>query len=221
MNSQYHNEGNYTQEVNKITQGIKDLVSNINETPKMKRQQSPYGNETNFSPRTTGYSSSDYYNGYHSNNGQSYSSQANASYTQPDLNYPSGLYSPMKKIQTSGPGTMDPRTLQPQEGDESLKRISDLSISSSTSYSSQSSTDEINGILRQTHIAIYKFNVRHDDEVGLEVGDSVSLCKVHDDCWFEGTNLRTGQYGVFPSRYVSDILQSSKKRGKKIIEKSY
>lgn len=212
MTSGDHKEDDYFLEVNKITQGIRNLVSNLDKSPKMKRQQqSTYGEgTTSYAPRTTGYSTTDNYNGYEKRN---YSTQTNRNNAVPDLNYPSEPYSPMRKTQTPGQA-MDSRTLHPQDCDDSLKRISDLSIASSTSHSSHSSTDEINGILRQTHIAIYKFNPRHDDEVSFEVGDAVSLYKVHDDCWFEGTNLRTGQSGVFPSRYVSDILQSSKRRGK-------
>lgn len=210
MTSGYRNEDDYTREVNEITQGIRNLVSSLDESPIMKRQQqNPYG-EANYLPRTTGYPTTENYNGYEK---QTYSAQTNRNYAVPDLNYPSEPYSPMRKNQTSG-HAMDARTLHPQDCDDSLKRISDLSIASSTSQSSHSSTDEITGILRQTHIAIYRFIARHDDEVAFEVGDAVSLHKVHDDCWFEGTNLRTGQSGVFPSRYVSDILQSSKRLGK-------
>ena len=58
----------------------------------------------------------------------------------------------------------------------------------------------------QTHFAVYKFVPRHEEEVALNVGDPVSVTKIHEDLWCEGRNLKSGGHGIFPSRYVSDIL---------------
>ena len=58
----------------------------------------------------------------------------------------------------------------------------------------------------QTHFAVYKFVPRHDDEVALYIGDPVCVKRVNEDLWCEGKNLRTGYSGIFPSRYVSDVL---------------
>jgi hypothetical protein len=58
----------------------------------------------------------------------------------------------------------------------------------------------------QTHFAVYKFVPRHPDELLLNVGDAVCVKRVDEDLWCEGKNLRTGESGMFPSRYVSDIL---------------
>ena len=58
----------------------------------------------------------------------------------------------------------------------------------------------------QTHFAVYKFVPRHGDEVALCVGDPVCVKQIHEDQWCEGKNLRTGYSGIFPRRYVSDIL---------------
>ena len=58
----------------------------------------------------------------------------------------------------------------------------------------------------QTHFAVYKFVPRHQNEVVLNVGDAVYVKVVHEDLWCEGRNLRTGESGIFPNRYVSDIL---------------
>lgn len=58
----------------------------------------------------------------------------------------------------------------------------------------------------QTHFAVYKFVPRHQNEVALNVGDAVYVKVVHEDLWCEGRNLRTGESGIFPNRYVSDIL---------------
>ena len=71
---------------------------------------------------------------------------------------------------------------------------------------------------RQTHIALYKFVARHDDETGLDPGDAVYVGKKYEDLWFEGVNLRTGKAGIFPSRYVSDILQDPSIQGEQAFE---
>ena len=63
--------------------------------------------------------------------------------------------------------------------------------------------------LKQTHVALYKFLPRHKDEVLLEEGDPVSVSKVSEDLWYEGTNLASGKSGIFPNRYVADILAGS------------
>ena len=60
--------------------------------------------------------------------------------------------------------------------------------------------------LKQTHVALYKFLPRHKDEIVLDEGDPIHVSKIGDDLWHEGTNLMSGKSGVFPSRYVADIL---------------
>ena len=98
-----------------------------------------------------------------------------------------------------------------------LSSSSSLSIASSNS-SSLSSEPEEDSLLKtrpkQTHIALYKFVARHDDEVSLDIGDAIHVDKKCEDLWYEGINLRTGKTGIFPSRYVSDILQESSIPGK-------
>ena len=93
-----------------------------------------------------------------------------------------------------------------------LSSSSSLSIASSNS-SSLSSEPEEDSLLKtrpkQTHIALYKFVARHDDEVSLNIGDAIHVDKKCEDLWYEGINLRTGKTGIFPSRYASDILQDS------------
>lgn len=93
-----------------------------------------------------------------------------------------------------------------------LSSSSSLSIASSNS-SSLSSEPEEDSLLKtrpkQTHIALYKFVARHDDEVSLDIGDAIHVDKKCEDLWYEGINLRTSKAGIFPSRYASDILQDS------------
>lgn len=60
-----------------------------------------------------------------------------------------------------------------------------------------------------THFAVYKFVPRHKDELAMNVGDAIHVEKIFDDLWYEGVNLKSGYQGIFPSRYVSDILSST------------
>jgi len=88
------------------------------------------------------------------------------------------------------------------------KRLSRSSSLSSKLTSSLSPEDDLTrSKTKQTHIAVYKFVARHDDEMNLETGDAVYVSRKCEDLWFEGINLRTGESGCFPSRYVSDILR--------------
>lgn len=88
------------------------------------------------------------------------------------------------------------------------KRMSSTSSLSSNTNSSLSSEDDLSrSKTKQTHITVYKFVARHEDEINLETGDAVCVNKKCEDLWFEGINLRTGESGCFPSRYVSDILR--------------
>ena len=63
--------------------------------------------------------------------------------------------------------------------------------------------------LKQTHVALYRFIPRHKDEVTLDEGDPINVITFGDDLWCEGTNLSSGKYGIFPSRYAADILSGS------------
>ena len=77
------------------------------------------------------------------------------------------------------------------------------------SMTSVNSADDARSLkFRQTHVAAYKFIARHEDEISFDLGDAIQVEKKYDDLWFEGMNLRTGGYGIFPSRYVSDVLSS-------------
>ncbi|XP_063969862.1 C-Jun-amino-terminal kinase-interacting protein 1-like isoform X2 [Lytechinus pictus] len=63
----------------------------------------------------------------------------------------------------------------------------------------------IDGELKvQSHKALYRFFPRHDDEILLDKDDPVYVEVKGDDLWYEGINLRTGDEGCFPSRYVRD-----------------
>ena len=55
---------------------------------------------------------------------------------------------------------------------------------------------------------MYKFHARHKDEISFNDGDPVQVLKCFEDLWYEGINLLTGKQGVFPSRYVADILST-------------
>lgn len=61
----------------------------------------------------------------------------------------------------------------------------------------------------QTHFAVYKFVPRHKDELAMNVGDAIHVEKIHADLWCQGTNLMSGEEGIFPSRYASDVLSNT------------
>ncbi|XP_072165333.1 JNK-interacting protein 1-like [Diadema setosum] len=64
----------------------------------------------------------------------------------------------------------------------------------------------IDGELKtQSHKALYRFFPRHDDELLLDVGDPIYVEVKGDDLWYEGINLRTGDEGCFPNRYVREF----------------
>ncbi|KAI1709617.1 phosphotyrosine interaction domain (PTB/PID) domain-containing protein [Ditylenchus destructor] len=56
-----------------------------------------------------------------------------------------------------------------------------------------------------THRAQFPFFPRHSDEILLEVGDAVRVDRECEDHWCYGTNLRSGQQGIFPSAHVCEI----------------
>lgn len=56
-----------------------------------------------------------------------------------------------------------------------------------------------------THRAQFTFVPRHDDEVLMELGDALRVEREYEDHWCYGTNLRTGQTGLFPAAHVCEI----------------
>ncbi|XP_022110127.1 uncharacterized protein LOC110989800 [Acanthaster planci] len=79
----------------------------------------------------------------------------------------------------------------------------------------------INGeIKQQTHIAVFRFLPRHEDELPLEVSDPIFVEFKCEDLWYEGINLKTGEEGCFPSRYVRDFTADTESipgfRGRKV-----
>jgi len=55
---------------------------------------------------------------------------------------------------------------------------------------------------------ISQFLCQHDDEVQLNIGDKVIVTVKYPNMWYQGTNLNTGQDGVFPSLYVKELTIS-------------
>ncbi|KAH7720290.1 Protein JIP-1 c [Aphelenchoides avenae] len=56
-----------------------------------------------------------------------------------------------------------------------------------------------------THRAQFRFVPRHADEILLETGDAIHVERECEDNWCFGTNLRTGQQGIFPAAQVCEI----------------
>lgn len=123
---------------------------------------------------------------------------------------PKSLYSTPSQPATSTVSSSE-KTISKRSSTSSLS-----SASNTSSVSSDGPEDELRlkSDAKQTHIVVYKFVARHDDEINLEIGDAVHVDKKCEDLWFEGINLRTGKAGIFPSRYVSDILQQTSIQGK-------
>ncbi|XP_071791751.1 uncharacterized protein [Asterias amurensis] len=70
----------------------------------------------------------------------------------------------------------------------------------------QPATLVINGeIKQQSHVAVFRFLPRHEDELAFEVHDPVFVEYKCDDLWYEGINLKTGDEGCFPGQYVRDF----------------
>jgi len=59
------------------------------------------------------------------------------------------------------------------------------------------------------HIIQYSYEPRLDDEIQLNVGDSVKIIKVYDDGWCYGKNLNSGEVGHFPINYITGNDDSS------------
>lgn len=126
---------------------------------------------------------------------------------------PKSLYSAPSQHSTSNNQPVDKQSVVNSNSKRSSTSSSTSSASSNVS-SVSSEPEEIEDHLfktkpKQTHIALYKFVPRHGDEISLDPGDAVHVDTKGEDLWFEGVNLRTGKTGIFPSRYVSDILQDS------------
>ncbi|KAK6170703.1 hypothetical protein SNE40_019026 [Patella caerulea] len=59
--------------------------------------------------------------------------------------------------------------------------------------------------LEVTHRGMHRFITRHEDEMMIEIGDPIHVTKEGDDLWCKGINLRTGQKGLFPAMYATDL----------------
>ena len=129
---------------------------------------------------------------------------------------PKSLYSTPSQSATSVTRGLNVRTPTNSKRHSSSSSISSASNTSSISSSVSSEPEEdlrYKSNVKQTHIVVYKFVARHDDEINLDIGDAIHVDKKCEDLWFEGLNLRTGKAGIFPSRYVSDILQEASIQG--------
>ncbi|CAD6195328.1 unnamed protein product [Caenorhabditis auriculariae] len=80
-------------------------------------------------------------------------------------------------------------------------RKSFFSPDDSSGVSSCTTSDSVN----PTHRVQSAFHPRHNDEVLLEIGDALHVDRSSDDHWSYGTNLRTGQSGIFPTAVVCEI----------------
>lgn len=56
-------------------------------------------------------------------------------------------------------------------------------------------------LVTETVVALYDFEAAHPEELNLHEGDVIVVTKKDDSGWWEGT--LNGQFGIFPSNYVS------------------
>ncbi|KAJ8247804.1 hypothetical protein GJAV_G00250710 [Gymnothorax javanicus] len=74
----------------------------------------------------------------------------------------------------------------------------------------------INGEERdQSHRAVYRFVPRHDDELELDVDDPLLVEIQAEDYWYEGYNMRTGAYGIFPAYYAMEVAKEPEQYNEK------
>lgn len=52
-----------------------------------------------------------------------------------------------------------------------------------------------------------RFVPRHDDELELEVNDPLLVEVQDEDYWYEGYNMRTGERGIFPAYYATEVFK--------------
>nr|XP_006819632.1 PREDICTED: c-Jun-amino-terminal kinase-interacting protein 1-like [Saccoglossus kowalevskii] len=64
-------------------------------------------------------------------------------------------------------------------------------------------------IKQQTHLVMFRFLPRHEDEIELDIGDPIYVENMCDDLWYEGVNLRNGCEGCFPGVYVREISEDT------------
>ncbi|XP_052087011.1 C-Jun-amino-terminal kinase-interacting protein 1-like isoform X2 [Mytilus californianus] len=84
--------------------------------------------------------------------------------------------------------------------EDSTVETKHLSVASASGRDRRDSDD-----LEVTHRGMHRFIPRHKDEVEIEIGDPLHVTKTSDDLWCEGVNLRSGQQGIFPSMYATDL----------------
>ena len=53
--------------------------------------------------------------------------------------------------------------------------------------------------------AVYDYQAKQPDELGLERGDVVKVYRKMADGWYEGERMRDMQWGWFPSNFVAEI----------------
>ncbi|KAK7891460.1 hypothetical protein WMY93_023423 [Mugilogobius chulae] len=95
------------------------------------------------------------------------------------------------------------------------KKFLNVFVNSTTRSSSTESfglfSCTINGEERdQTHRAVYRFIPRHADELELDVDDPLFVEEEEDDYWYRGYNMRTGERGIFPAFYATEVMGPSK-----------
>ena len=96
-----------------------------------------------------------------------------------------------KQWQLSPRAILDP----PRSSAPAKARSSSPSQSLSSSVSSQASP---------VYRAVFEYEAAQKDELSLRKGELYTVMERCHDGWFKGTNVKTGQTGVFPGNYVKE-----------------
>lgn len=58
-------------------------------------------------------------------------------------------------------------------------------------------------------MALYSFNAEREDEISIDVGDTVRVLSKPDPTWWRGQNTRTDATGLFPSNHVQSAVKAA------------
>lgn len=58
-------------------------------------------------------------------------------------------------------------------------------------------------------VGLYSFNAEREDEISIDVGDTIRVLSKPDPTWWRGHNTRTGAIGLFPSNHVQSAAKAA------------
>ena len=55
--------------------------------------------------------------------------------------------------------------------------------------------------------ADYDYEAEEDNEITFQEGDHISDIEIINDGWCFGTNIQTGERGMIPTNYITEVIQ--------------